>query len=153
MILLSMLCLRVAVLPFPPGGDGSSPGELLQYAFAAMMSLLGYGALCAALGTYFRHPVVVGVLIIFGWQQIAQLAPGATHLLTIRSHVTTLMPHGGQSMQRIIEDMASELLNPGVYVTPFTAGVVLTVFSVLMLAIAAAVVREREYTTPVAVTE
>lgn len=153
MIVLSIALLRACVVPFPPGGDGGAFGDLAQYAFAAAMSLLSYGALCALLGAFFRHPVVVGVLIIFGWQQMALLAPGATNFLTVRKYVATLMPNGGQSLQRIVENMASELLSPSIEVSALTACIVLVLFSAAMLALAGAVVREKEYTTPVAVTE
>jgi ABC-type transport system involved in multi-copper enzyme maturation permease subunit len=153
MILLSMAVLRLTVLPFPADGPGLGLSDQAQYAFAAVMSLLGYGALCTCLGTWFRHPVVVGVLIIFGWQQIATLAPGATNLLTIRKYVGTLLPGGGQSFQRIVEDLASNLWTPDIAIRPITAFAVLIGFSAVMLALAGWVVREKEYTTPVAVTE
>ncbi len=153
MLVLSFACLRASVTPFAAGGDGAGMSALGQYTFAAAMSLLGYGALCAMLGTFFRHPVVVGVLLIFGWQQVALLAPGATNFLTIRKYVATLLPHGGQSLQKVVENFAQELLHPTISVSPLTAVLVLVGFSAAMLALAGYVVREKEYTTPVAVTE
>jgi ABC-2 type transport system permease protein len=153
MILVSIVCLSAAVLPMPAGPDEVGVLELLRYQGAAMMSLFAYGALCAFLGTLVRHPVVVGVLIIFGWQQIALLAPGATHLLTIREYVTTLMPDRGPTVRELVESMASDLINPTVNVSAPTALIVLLACGVAFLALAGAVVRAKEYTTPVAVTE
>ncbi len=153
MIVISIACLSAAALVIPARGDTLGVLTLARYVVTATLSLMAYGALCAFLGALVRHPVVVGVLIIFGWQQIALLAPGATNFLTISKYVAALLPEGGRSMQRILEDMASELLNPTLGVAPGTAALVLIAMSAAFLALATAVVRRKEYTTPVAVTE
>jgi ABC-2 type transport system permease protein len=153
MILISIACLSAAALVIPARGDTVGLLALARYQLTATLSLMAYGALCTFLGSLVRHPVVVGVLIIFGWQQIALLAPGATNFLTISKYVAALLPDGGRSMQRMLEDVASELLNPTLSVAPGTAAAVLIAMSAAFLALSTVVVRRKEYTTPVAVTE
>jgi ABC-type transport system involved in multi-copper enzyme maturation permease subunit len=152
-VLISMLILSVTVLALPPGGEVVGAALLAKYQLIATLSLLAYGALCAFLGALFRHPVVVGVLLIFGWQQIAMLAPGATNFLTISKFVSSLLPKSGPGMRRLMDELTSELLNPSLSVGPWTAGFVLVAIGMACLALATAVVRSKEYTTPVAVSE
>jgi ABC-type transport system involved in multi-copper enzyme maturation permease subunit len=152
-ILISIASLSLTVFSIPNGGESLGIATLARYQLTATLALMGYGAFCAFLGALVRHPVVVGVLLIFGWQQIALLAPGATNFLTISKYVTSLLPEGSPGVRRMLGDVTSELLNPTLMVSPLTAGIVLLTLSAVCLALATAVVRAKEYTTPVAVTE
>lgn len=152
-VLTSMLILSATIFALPAGGEAVGVAMLAKYQLIATLSLLAYGALCAFLGALVRHPVVVGVLLIFGWQQIAMLAPGATNFLTVTKFVTSLLPKSGPGMRHLMDEVASEFLNPALSVGPWTAGFVLVAFGVVCLALATVVVRSKEYTTPVAVTE
>jgi ABC-type transport system involved in multi-copper enzyme maturation permease subunit len=154
LIFASIVALWLAVLPLPrPAAPDVDVLTLLQYQGAAMMSLLGYGALCAYLGSLVRHPIVVGVLLIFGWQRLAMLAPGVTDFLTIHKYAAALLPGGGRSDLSAIEGAASQLLRSEIAVQPVTALLTLLLFAAGCLTLAGLTVRRREYTTPVAVTE
>ena len=126
---------------------------LVRYEGVAVLSLFAYGALCALIGAVHRHPVIIGVLLLFLWQRIAMLAPGMMDFLTIQKYTTTLLPQGGNSVAAIIGGTASQFYRSPIAVQPLTAALVLIIFGLACLALAGRAVCRREYTTPVAVTE
>jgi len=153
-IAIAIVTLYFSVLPLPqdPVTDVNVL-TLLRYEGVAVLALLAYGALCTLLGAIVRHPVVVGVLFMFLWQRMAMLAPGMTDLLTIQKYTTTLLPQGGDFVAAVIGGTAGQFYRSPVAVEPATAILTLIVFSVVCLALASLAVRQREYTTPAAVTE
>lgn len=154
LIAVSILALSVCVLPL--GDDASSHIDLLtllRYEGVAIMALLGYGAISALLGAVFRHPVIIGAILFFGWQRIALLAPGATDFFTIQKYVATLLPGGGNSVLDLIGGEAGALLEFKVAITPLTAMLTLIGISAVCFALTGYSVRQKEYTTPVAVTD
>jgi len=153
-IAIAIVALYLSVLPLEhsPATDVSTV-TLLRYQGVAILSLFAYGALCALLGAYLRHPVVVGVLLMFGWQRLAMLAPGMTDFLTVQKYATTLLPDGGHSVAAVIGGTASQFYRSPIAVQPITAAITLILFGVACLALASVAVCRREYTTPVAVTE
>lgn len=152
-VLISILCLCLASLAVPSGDAAVGIGRLARYQGVATMSLLGYGAFCTFLSSVFRHPIVVGVLVLFGWERLALLAPGVTDFLTVTKYVNALLPEGGISFRRIVDEIAGGMLLSGFKVGPLTAVLTLLGIGAVCLALTSFVVREKEFTTPVAVTE
>lgn len=154
LIAISIVTLRLTVIPYDlPETAKITTLTLLRYEGVAIMSLLGYGALCTLLGALLRHPVIIGALLFFGWQRIAMLAPGITDLLTIEKYVTALLPPSGNVLEQLFNEAKDEIFVSKVTVEPGIALLVLLLFSGVCLALAGFTVRHREYTVPAAVTD
>lgn len=151
---IAILTLYICVLPLEhsPATD-VSVATLIRYFFVSVLSCFAYGALCAMLSALVRHPVVVGVLLLFVWQRFAMAAPGVTDFLTVQKYTTTLLPEGGHSVAQIVGGTSAQFYRSPIAVEPMTAVIVLLLFGAACLALTGAIVRQREYTTPVAVTE
>lgn len=126
---------------------------LLRYEGAAVMSLLGYGAVCMLLGAVVRRPIVVGILLIFLWQRAAMFAPGLTDFLTIEKYVNALLPGGGSSVVSLMEASAFEIIKSETPISAASATIALIAVAATCVAGTTRAVLNREYTTPTAVTE
>ncbi len=126
---------------------------LLHYEGAAIMSLLGYGAVCMLLGAMVRRPIIVGILFIFMWQRMAMFAPGLADFLTIEKYVITLLPGGGSSVIALAEASAFGVIKSGVPISAPWAAIALMAIAAMCVAGTTRAVLEREYTTATAVTE
>ena len=62
------------------------------------LSLLGlglavYGAVFAFVGSYFKRPLVIGLVFAFGWEQVVLALPGYLKQFTIAFYLQALVPH------------------------------------------------------------
>jgi ABC-type transport system involved in multi-copper enzyme maturation permease subunit len=154
LIAVSIMTLCLTVLPLEQSEDTAVElSMLLRYQGVAAMSLLGYGAICVLLGAVLRHPVIIGALLFFGWQRIAMLSPGVTDLLTIQKYTNALLPENGMRTMDFLDEAMGEIYGAKIVVAPWEACVALVLVATACLALTSLTVREREYTTPVAVTE
>ena len=120
----------------------------LHYCGVAVMALVGYGAVMAFLGATTRRPIVIGVLLLYGWQKLATLVPGLIDFLTIQKYTEALLPV--LATQRHNEEIRTALgtfqkevyavTAPKAFATLLAVAAVFLVFGVL-------VVRFREYTS------
>ncbi|MFB3852895.1 MAG: ABC transporter permease subunit [Vicinamibacterales bacterium] len=105
------------------------------------LGLAVYGALFALIGAWWKHPLLVGLLFAFGWEQMALLLPGYLRKFTIAYYLQALAPH------TMPKDTALSLLqsvfrdSPG----PWAAIGWLVVFLFAFLVLAVAAVERREY--------
>ncbi len=151
---IAIVTLYFSVLPLEHTNTSDvSLLTLLRYEGVAVLTLFAYGALCALLGALVRHPIVVGVLLMFVWQRMAMLAPGMTDFLTIQKYTTTLLPRGGNSVAAVIGGTVDQFYRSPIAVEPIAAALTLVLFGAVCLILASFAVCQREYTTPVAVTE
>jgi ABC-2 type transport system permease protein len=72
------------------------PGTFIQ--LVTDLGLLGlglavYGAVFAAVGAYFKRPLVIGLVFAFGWEQVALVMPGYMRRFTIAYYIQSLVPH------------------------------------------------------------
>ncbi len=65
---------------------------LVQYWAVAVLALFGYGAFAMFLGATTKHPIIFGIMFIFGWQRIALYIPGMVDFLTIEKYLLALLP-------------------------------------------------------------
>jgi len=133
--------------------SGSTFKSLFHFQGAGMAGLLGYGGVCMLLGALVKRPVIVGVLLIFGWQRGAMFAPGVTDFFTIEKYVTALLPGGGTSIAVQGRAALTDQYKAELAVSAPTAFFVLLVIAIACIALTSAAVLSREYTTPTAVTE
>ena len=126
---------------------------LLRYEGVAVMSLMGYGAICMLLGSTVRRPIIVGILLIFLWQRFAMWAPGITDFFTIEKYVNALLPGGGTNIVSLFEATAIAAYKAELAVSAPAAVITLIGIAVACLARTTVAVLNKEYTTPTAVTE
>lgn len=126
---------------------------LLRYEGVAVMSLMGYGAICMLLGAIVRRPIIVGILLIFLWQRFAMWAPGITDFFTIEKYVNALLPGGGSNVVSLIELTVFDAYKAELAVSAPVAVLTLIAIAVACLARTTVAVLNKEYTTPTAVTE
>lgn len=67
-------------------------------ALAKDLALLGtglivYGAVFAFVGTTLKHPLILGLVFAFGWEQLALLIPGYLRQFTVMYYLQSLVPH------------------------------------------------------------
>lgn len=65
---------------------------LVQYTAAAMVAVSVYGAFTMFLGAVTKWPIVIGVVILYGWQKAATAIPGVVDFLTFQKYTKALLP-------------------------------------------------------------
>ncbi len=120
----------------------------LHYSGVLVMALLGYGAFCMFLGAVVRKPVVIGIVVFFGWQRAAMLAPGVVDFLTIEKYLAALLPKlAAERRDPVISAILSTHQKREILVGAFKAGMALLIIAAALVALTALVVRVREYRT------
>lgn len=75
--------------------------QVIAQSFPALAKDLGllaaglvvYGAVFAFVGTRLRHPLVLGLVFAFGWEQFALFIPGYVRRFTVMYYLQALVPH------------------------------------------------------------
>ena len=52
-----------------------------------------YGAVFTLIGALAPRPLVTGLMLIFGWEQVALIMPGYLRQLTVAHYLQSLVPH------------------------------------------------------------
>lgn len=132
----------VYLLVVPIGGSlGGSFMDLLTDLGLLALGLAVYGAVFAFVGARFKRPLLVGLVFIFGWEQVALVFPGYLKQFTVAYYLQALVPHAmpSDSALSIIQGIFRQ--TPGLATSLFWLGLILVVF----LAAAAWSVERREY--------
>ncbi len=115
-------------------------------ALAKDLALLGaglvvYGAVFAFVGTRLRHPLVVGLVFVFGWEQFALFIPGYMRRFTVMYYLQALVPHA------MPQDNALSLLQSVFRQVPsaLECAAWLGIIWVVFLVLAAITIERREY--------
>ena len=106
------------------------------------LGLAAYGALFALVGAALKRPLVVGLVFVFGWEQVALVMPGYLKRFTFAYYLQALVPHAMPTGDTV------SLLQGAVFREPPSVAVsigVLVLAIVASLALAARVVEQREY--------
>jgi len=117
-----------------------------HYAVVAIAALAAYGALMVFLGAVTRRPIILGVVLLYGWEKLANVVPGVVDFLTIQKYAQALLPR--LAGQRNVVEIQTEL---GTWerevflVDASKAAVVLCVIILAFLAMSVVTVRWREY--------
>jgi ABC-2 type transport system permease protein len=102
-----------------------------------LLALLAYGSFFALLGAWLKHSILVGLIYAFGWEGFVAILPGFTRKLTITHYIQSIFPH---------EDTLGAIsMMIGQRTDPVESTVTLVLLTTLFLAIAALVLREKEY--------
>ena len=125
---------------------------LAHYAGVAVLALLSYGALAVFLGTLMKHPVIAGILFIFGWQRLALYIPGAADFLTIEKYLLAILPKLATERENaVVRTALVEFEKQQLLVAASTALLGLAAVAIILVGASCLVVRWREYSAARAV--
>ncbi len=72
--------------------DSTGLALMLQYIGVGIAGLIGYGAISFALGTGTNHPIIAGVILFFGWENLANYIPGIADFWTVQKYLDSMFP-------------------------------------------------------------
>lgn len=117
--------------------DISIYSSILQYNGTILLSILAYSSLFTMLSMIFKRSTIIGLMFIFGWENVVQLFPGTTQNLTIAHYVKSLLPVFGKS-----EGFFFTQFSP----TPiYKSIIILLIISALSITLAVFAFRKKEY--------
>lgn len=140
-VLPSVVVLYLLVQPLGGGSLGAGFPRLLTDLGLLALGLVAYGALFALVGAWMKYPLVVGLVFVIGWEQLAMALPGYLRKLTIAYYLQSLVPHAmptdglGSALQSLFRDTPS----------PSVSILTLIVASAVFLALGGWLVQRREY--------
>ncbi len=110
------------------------------------LALLGvglavYGAVFAFVGTRLKHPLVLGLVFAFGWEQFALFIPGYLRRFTVAYYLQALVPHA--MPQDSVMSMVQSLFRQAPPALECLAW--LTIIWAAFLLLAARTIESREY--------
>jgi ABC-type transport system involved in multi-copper enzyme maturation permease subunit len=136
----------VLFLKLPP--TGAHHAVLARYAGLCTAGLAAYGALCLAISTLTRRPVLVAALFIFGWEKMVVAIPGYADFLTLQKYLGRLLPEVAFRRIEIAKvELPVELMREVYPVTTGVAVVTLAALTIALLTVACVAVRVRQYAT------
>lgn len=143
MLLTFAACTALADLSF--NADGIE--RLASYEVAVVLALAANGAFALFLGAVTRRPIIIGVILLYGWQRLAITVPGVVDFLTIIKYTNELLPTGVQAASEAMREEILAFKKQVYYVGAGKAALVLVGISAVFLVASVVVVRIREYAT------
>jgi ABC-type transport system involved in multi-copper enzyme maturation permease subunit len=132
----------VWLLVIPMGGSlGANFIDLLKDLAIVAIGLAVYGAVFAFIGAWFKRPLLVGLVFVFGWEQVVIAFPGYLKQFSVAYYLQGLVPHA------MPNDSFSSMLQALFRETPSLSSSLLSMglIEVLFLYFAARIVANREY--------
>jgi ABC-2 type transport system permease protein len=132
----------VWILVIPMGGSlGANFLDLVKDLGIVVVGLAVYGAVFAFIGAYFKRPLLIGLVFIFGWEQTIVAVPGSFKLFSVAYYLQGLVPHA------MPNDSFASMMQALFRETPtLTSSLVwLSLILVVFLGLAARIVARREY--------
>jgi ABC-2 type transport system permease protein len=91
-VLPSVVIVYLCIVPVR-GSLGGSFLDLVKDLVLLAIGLAAYGAVFAFIGARFKRPLLVGLIFIFGWEQMALAFPGYLKKFTVAYYLQALVPH------------------------------------------------------------
>jgi ABC-2 type transport system permease protein len=92
-VLPSVTAAYLLVAPVGGGSIGATFPLLLIDLGILALGLAVYGAVFALIGALVPRPLVAGLVLVFGWEQVALLVPGYLRRFTVAHYLQSLVPH------------------------------------------------------------
>ncbi len=92
-VLPSLTAVYLLLAPVGGGSIGATFPLLLKDVGILAVGLVVYGAVFALIGALLPRPLVAGLLLAFGWEQVALLMPGYLRRFTVAHYLQALVPH------------------------------------------------------------
>lgn len=143
-VLPSVMLVFFLVVPVLGGEIGSAFPSLVTDLALLALGLAVYGALFALVGAWFKRPLLMGLVFIFGWEPIMVVVPGYMKRLTVSYYLQGLVPHA-MPQEGLVSTILSILQANEVF--PSAAMSVLGLGTILVgcLGLAICLVERREY--------
>jgi ABC-type transport system involved in multi-copper enzyme maturation permease subunit len=140
-VLPSVMLVFFLTIPGGPRGLAGSFTALLTDLGLLAVGLAVYGALFAFIGARLKHPLVIGLVFAFGWEQAAMVFPGYLKKFTVAYYLQALVPHAmpQQGIVTLLQSVFRDVPSPAVSLFW------LFVLWIVFLGLAARVVESREY--------
>ncbi len=140
-VLPSVTAVYLLITPVAGGSIGATFPQLLTDLGLLALGLAVYGAVFALIGALVPRPLVAGLLLVFGWEQIALLIPGYLRRFTVAHYLQALVPHS-MPQDDTVSAIQSLFSEPPSALSSLTA---LAVILTVALWLAARTVEKREY--------
>jgi ABC-type transport system involved in multi-copper enzyme maturation permease subunit len=139
-VLPSVVIVYLAIVPMR-GSLGGSFLDLVKDLALLAIGLATYGAVFAFIGARYKRPLLVGLIFVFGWEQVALAFPGYLRRFTVAYYLQALVPHAmpSDNVISLIQGIFRE--NPSLGTSLFW----LFAISGLFLWLATASVERKEY--------
>ncbi len=139
-VLPSVMVVYFLIVPARGTLAAGFPSLLLDLGLLAL-GLAVYGAVFALVGAWFRRPLLMGLLFVFGWEPTVVAIPGYLKRFSVAHYLQGLVPHA------LPQDGVVSLLAAVFREVPSTGASLfwLCVIWATALALAARVVERREY--------
>jgi ABC-type transport system involved in multi-copper enzyme maturation permease subunit len=134
--------MLVWLLVIPMGGSfGANFIDLVKDLGIVAIGLAVYGAVFAFIGAKFKRPLLIGLVFIFGWEQVVLMFPGYLKQFSVAYYLQGLVPHAmpNDSFASMVQAIFRETPSLG------TSLVSLGLITVVFLYVAASIVAKREY--------
>jgi len=140
-VLPSVTAVYLLITPVAGGSIGGTFPQLLTDLALLAVGLAVYGAVFALIGALVPRPLVAGLVLIFGWEQVALLVPGYLRHFTVAHYLQALVPHA-MPQDDTVTAIQSLFSDPPTAASSLTS---LAVILVVALFLAARTVERREY--------
>ncbi len=127
--------------------NGDGLWRLATHEFAMVMALMANGALALLLGALTRRPIIIGVLVLYGWQRLAMVVPGIIDFMTIMKYTNALLPTTMVARSANAQEELMKFTKEEFLVAAPKAALVLLCITATLLGVAIVVTRIREYAT------
>jgi ABC-type transport system involved in multi-copper enzyme maturation permease subunit len=92
-VLPSVMAVYLLMTPIGGGSIGETFPSLLKDLGLLALGLAVYGAVFAYIGARVPRPLVTGLVLVFGWEQVALIVPGYLRRFTVAYYLQSLAPH------------------------------------------------------------
>jgi ABC-type transport system involved in multi-copper enzyme maturation permease subunit len=115
--------------------------SLLKDLGLIILGLLAYGGLFAWVGARFKRPLVIGLVFVFGFEQLALIIPGYIRYATVSFYLQSLVPHAvmGEGVVSLLQSLVQQKASLG------TALVMLIGIGAAFVGLAMRVIARRDY--------
>ena len=140
-VLPSVMAAFLLMTPIAGGSIGEAFPSLIKDLGLLALGLAVYGAVFAFVGARVPRPLVVGLVLVFGWEQVALIVPGYLRRFTVAYYLQSLVPHAmpADDTMSAIQSLFSA--------PPSAASSIAWLFAILAVALwlAAKTLESREY--------
>lgn len=140
-VLPSVTAVYLLITPVSGGSIGATFPQLVTDLGLLALGLAVYGAVFALIGALMPRPLVSGLLLVFGWEQVALLVPGYLRRFTVAHYLQALVPHS-MPHDDTVTAIQSLFSDPPAALSSILA---LTAILVVALWLSARTVEKREY--------
>lgn len=111
----------------------------MKYLAVIILGLLAYGSIFVVLSVSFKHPILWGLLIAFGWEKITIAVPGNIKKISVIHHLLSIF------LKRNLSNRAQMLLKQTELTTGWIAISILLMITLVFLCLGVQLFQRREY--------